>query len=196
MQKNSSDVCIYRLNIYMTFFLHYFLFAQWRWDLAVRNALLLKLVRLQCRNKCQLVYLPRSGCCLTQTKTPGDHKVASGASTARGQTQISWTISPKITHFSSKFSTEIFIIEREKKSVKGTELLWQTQTQTVHDRHRLSMTDRYSPNRHRLYMTDTETPNLRSFVAKKLQQYTHFHGQFFPKNLCSRTKNILWKPVA
>jgi len=61
--------------------------------------------------------------------------------------------------------------------VKGTEWLWQTQT--VHDRHRLSMTDRYSPNRHRLYMTDTETPNLRSFVAKKSQQYTHFHGIFF-----------------
>ena len=29
----------------------------------------------------------------------GDHKIASGASTARGQNQISWTIFPKIIYF-------------------------------------------------------------------------------------------------
>ena len=37
----------------------------------------------------------------------GLHKVASGASAARGQTQISWTIFPKIMYFPSTFCTEI-----------------------------------------------------------------------------------------
>ena len=62
----------------------------------------------------------------------GEHKVASGASTAPPQTRISWTIFPKIVHFPSIFCMKIFqksIIAEEKN----------------YGRHRISVTDTDCP---------------------------------------------------
>ena len=86
-----------------------------------------------------------------------------------------------------KLSEKVFITEnRHRMSVTDTDCPWQTQT--VYYGHRLPITD-----------TDcswqTQKPLIYGVLSQKnCKKSTHFHGQFFSKNWCSRTENILWKP--
>ena len=69
---------------------------------------------------------------LISSPSPGHHRVASGASAARGQTQISWTIFvPKSCIFhppsARKLSEQVFITEnRHRMIVTDTDCPWWT----------------------------------------------------------------------